>query len=92
MQQPDQPLTHTELARLVIYRAAVKAGFYSDQERPTNARNRATLGAPVRAAGREGVSATSWPFSAAELTRLVAYRTAVAAGLYSEHIQKGDHA
>jgi len=45
---PPYPFTAAEIERLTIYRAAIHAGFYSDQSGPRR------RGAPARSSGRGG--------------------------------------
>jgi hypothetical protein len=70
-----------ERARLAVYRAAVQAGYYSDlrvgagdtgRDGPLNMES-VDLPAPRR-----------FLFTSRELSRLAAYRAAIAAGLYSD--------
>ena len=80
------PFTDQEVRRLASYRAAVAAGFYTEWPRASDrARHRTSrrlLARLLRDTG--GARVTEYPFSEAELGRLVACRAAVAAGYYSE--------
>jgi len=77
--------TATELARLAVYRAAVPAGFYSDRcaETPSTIAT-AIATADSSLLEREHCALRTAGFTPAEITRLVAYRDAVAAGLFGD--------
>ena len=79
------PFSPQELARLAIYRAAVQAGCYGDVR----------VGAGET--GRDGpldMESVDHPaprrslFTSRELSRLAAYKAAVAAGLYSDQLRE----
>jgi hypothetical protein len=72
-QHEAYPFAPEQLARLAWYRAAVQAGFYTD------------AASSVPTAPADELSALPLAlFTRSELSRLVAYRRAVAAGLCSE--------
>ena len=84
-----------EQARLASYRAAVRAGFYSEfpsgRPRRTSVRLLQRLLRPAPASGAGGGSGSdgveyAYPFTAAERRRLEACRAAVAGGYYSDEL------
>ena len=77
--------TATELARLAAYRAAVRAGFYNDRGAETaQTITTAVATADTGVLEREDCALRGAGFTPAEITRLVAYRDAVAAGLFRD--------
>lgn len=77
--------TATELARLAVYRAAVRAGFYSDRCAKTAATITSAIApADLSVLDGEFFALRAAGFTSAEITRLVAYRDAVAAGLFRD--------
>jgi len=79
----DQPSTSTfttqETARLVAYRAAVLAGFYTDWDGSA-----AVTDTRLLARLRRTQSGGAYPFTARERQQLVQLRKQVAAGAYAE--------
>ena len=57
--EPPYPFTAAERARLTIYRAAIHAGFYSDQSAPRRRSASATSTLVGTAATRQRMSATN---------------------------------
>jgi hypothetical protein len=78
--QLEHPFTPRELRRLVYYRAALAAGFYTDGL--GSHENVAAMGEELPADEQPRQSA--YPFTRCELRRLIDYRAAVRAGLYTD--------
>jgi hypothetical protein len=74
-QPPTRTFTTRELARLVAYRAAVVAGFYTDWDGSASSTDTRVLPRLLRA--RRGAG---YPFTPRERQHLVRLRKAVAAG------------
>jgi hypothetical protein len=75
--------TKQELARLMVYRSAVAAGFYTDWDGSAEATDSDVLAWLRTAAGAAG-GGVEYPFTAEERQRLERCRAAVAGGYYSE--------
>src|SRR5919202_1173123 len=77
------PFSPRELARLAVYRAAVQAGYYSDLRVSAGDTGR---DGPLNMESVELPAPRRCLFTSRELSRLAAYRAAIAAGLYSDQL------
>jgi hypothetical protein len=83
--RPNGTFTNKELERLVAYRAAVAAGFYTDQDGSTEGPD-LTMLAWLRPAAGAGVDGESYPFTSEERQRLCDCKAAIADGRYSDDV------
>jgi hypothetical protein len=87
-QSADSTFTKPELDHLTAYRAAVRAGFYTDWDGSAEATDTALLA--WLGAGRGVADAEAYPFTVDERQRLERIRRAVVAGTYSEELPAAD--
>jgi hypothetical protein len=81
----DGTFTTRELERLAVYRAAVRAGFYSDWDGSASAPDAQVLG-DVLAPRNDDARTAGFPFTTDEQQRLEACRVALESGQYVDDL------